>query len=275
MDRRFAGYLAIILVITTVSSLVAFQRSPREALRFLSHRTPASIVGGQQGTPSYSFDLMATRDVDGLVIRFEFLVRQTGIALVKPWNSTAGRKFEDMVQNVPRLYEIKNALHELGKSAGIEAYRVFEVESKEGKVVVMDFTEAMALLVGSEEIRDVYTVYAFDVDREGNVSVYGGCRDFFFRRGTVVQGIKIMLPSQTLCFGRVEGVGAAACRSVTDAPMGLVELERLRKGQRVGVRVALNSVYMFPHEGMIQLIETESSEGRGPVILERISGRSA
>ena len=137
----------------------------------------------------------------------------------------------------------------------------------------MDFTDAMSVLVGPDQLKGVYTLYAFDVAREGNVSVYGGCRDFFFRRDTVVRGIKITLPSETLCFGRVERVGAAVCRSMTDAPMGLVELPRLGKGQRIRVHVVLNSVHMFPHMGMIQLIETKSSGERGPVIIERISGR--
>ena len=268
------GFVAVILVITTTISLIAFERGPKEALQFLSHRTPNSIVGGQQGSPSYSFDLMATRDVDDLVIRFNFMARQTEIALKEPWNRSLGRDPEELIRNVPRIEKIKEALDAVANLTGAETYHVFQIGGQGRKIVTFDFTDAMLRLAGPRQMGSVYTVYAFEVDDKGNVSVYAGCRDFFFRRETAIQSIKIKTPSAVMCFAGVEGMGAPGCEPISDAPLGVVELARLKKGERVGVEVVLNSVYMFPHKGLLELITTESSEGRGPVIVETISGES-
>jgi len=272
LDRRLFGFISIIIVTSTIVSITVFQVREEEHVRFLAHRTPENIPGGRPGAPSYSLDLMAVRPVPDLLVKVNFLVKLLAIPLEKPWNETEARSFEDLVSNVPRLRDLKGALDKLASELGYDTYEVFNFARGGEKLYVIDLTDSMERLAGREQLKTIYTLYAFDVDEYGNVSVYGGYRDFFFRRDTVIQQVKYSTPNRTVCFGSEAGA-SSGCLPVSEAPTGVIRLSDLKRGDRFHLQVVLDTKHMFGHSGIIELIRTQTGYGEGPSLMEKIGGK--
>ncbi len=274
VDRRLAGFLAIILVITTLVSFLTFGIREKEVVRVLAQRTPSDIPGGVPGSPSYSIDLMAVRDLPDLVVRFHFLVNLS-VPLVKPWNETTGRSLEDMIANVPRFRETKAFLDSMqAQLGGQPTYQVFELELG-GKMYLFDFTDAMAALAGEEILGSVYTVYALLVGEGGRVSTFCGYRDFFFSRNTVISSIRYTSPRESICFKSKSAPGEEPCASIAEAPFGMLHFHDLSAGERVHLEVTLDTLYMFGHAGIIQFVTTETGFGAGPMAINWIGAKSS
>lgn len=273
VDRRLVGFMAIILVITTILSFLIFRVGEKDVAKILAQRTPSDIPGGVPGSPSYSLDVMAVRDLPDLVIRFNFLV-SLSVPLVKPWNETAGRKFEDMIANFPRLKEIRTFLDSMQTQLGGEpTYKILQFELG-GTMYLFDFTDAIAAVAGEDTITTVYTMYAFIVGSEGTVSVFGGYRDFFFSRDTVISRITYTSPKESMCFRSKAAIGEEACSTIDEAPVGILHLHDLAAGQKMHMEVTLDTFYMFGHGGIIQMISVETGYGPGPITLKWIGSRT-
>jgi hypothetical protein len=279
VERRLVGYLAIILVITTLIALLVFQVSEDEVVRILASRTPDNVPGGRPGSPSYSIDLMSVQDVPDLVIELSFIQNITRMPLVKLWNETTSREYEDMLANVPRLSNIIKHLENAAAALGVESLvDEYEIEKADRKLYVIDLTDAIIAFAGEETLRTVYTVYAFNVYPDGHVSVFGGYRDFFLYRRSyfldktfVVGEIKIQTPTESHCFRSEDAQGGlGSCNSVLDAPIGRLKATDLSSGDRVHIEVTLNTINMFGHSGILEVITTETGHGPGPSIVEWI-----
>ncbi len=276
VDRSLAGYVAIIIVITSVLTGIVFQVKQEEAVTVLAKRMPENIPGGRPGTPSYSFDLMATREVPELVVRSYFLVNLTNPQLMRPWNETEGRTLHDLIENLPRTSGAKAFLDRLSALTGnISGYRFFEVEPKSGRrLLVFDFTDAMEALAGPQRLGSLYTIYAFEPRPSGNVTVYAGLRDFFFRREKVISEIRYSSPSGQACYRSKEAVALGECNQISDAPVGILKFKDLRPGDKVHVEVRLSTLHMFGHRGLLHIVTTQTGYGPGPVISEFIGSRA-
>lgn len=274
VDRRLVGFMASILVITTILSLLIFRVGEKDVVKILAQRTPSDIAGGVPGSPSYSIDLMAVRDLPDLVVRLHFLVNLS-VPLVKPWNETTGRKLEDLVANFPRLEEIRTFLDSMRTQLGGEpTYRILELE--QGRAMYLfDFTDTMAAITGQDTLTTVYTMYAFIVGDEPSVSVFGGYRDFFFSRDTVISAIKYTSPKESVCFRSKSTTGEETCLTIGEAPVGILHLHDLAAGERMHLEVTLDTLYMFGHGGIIQMVTTETGFGPGPTTLKAIGARSS
>ena len=279
VDRRLVGYVAIILVITTIIALLIFQVREDEVIRILATRTPDNIPGGRPGSPSYSIDLMAVKDVPDLLIRLHFMVNISSMPILKPWNETTGREYEDLIANVPRLTDLRAHLNDVSASMGVESLITeYEIERPDRKLFILDLTEAIIAFAGEETLRTVYTVYAFNVNPDGHVSVFGGYRDFFLYSGSfslqktsIIGEIKYTTPTESTCFrSRDFPGGLGTCGPVLSAPIGKLGFEDLSSGERVHIEVTLNTVNMFGHGGILEVITTETGHGPGPSVVEWI-----
>lgn len=278
-DRRLIGFLAIILVITTLIALTVFRVGEDEVVRILASRTPDNIPGGRPGSPSYSIDLMAVKEIPDLLIRLHFLHNLTSIDLIMPWNETTGREFEDLIANVPRLTALRAHLDSAEGATGVESLvHEYEIDRADRRLMIFDLTDAMAAFGGDETLRTVYTVYAFNINPDGQVSVFGGYRDFFLYsrsfsldRNPIIQEISYTTPSGSTCFRSGEAPGGrGGCGDVFEAPVGKLRVEDLSAGDRVSLQVTLDTINMFGHSGILEIITTETGYGTGPSIAEWI-----
>ncbi len=273
-DRRLIGFVATILVVTTLVTALMFQIREEEAVRFLAVRTPSDIPGGVPGSPSYSFDILAAKETPDLVIRSYFLFKLVEPVLDKRWNETSGREMDDLIANYPRLRETRQQLEALAEQAGIgSAYSIYEV-GEGRKLKVLDFTDAIEAISGRTALLTTYTIYAFEVDQHGNVSIYAGYRDFFFDRNRLIAQIRYSTPSESRCFVGKEAVGVQGCGSVNDIPIGILHFSDLASGQKCHVEVTLNTMYMFGHRGLVRIVRTETGHGPGPTLVDWIGARS-
>jgi hypothetical protein len=279
VDRRLVGFIAIILVITTLIALLIFQVSEDEVVRILASRTPDNVPGGRPGSPSYSIDLMAVQDLPDLVVELSFMQNITSMPLVKLWNETTSREYGDMLANVPRITNIMKHLENVAASMGMESLiKEYEIEKADRKLYVIDLTDAIIAFAGEETLRTVYTVYAFNVYPDGHVSVFAGYRDFFlYRRAyfldkTLIVGeIKIQTPTESLCFRSEDAPGGlGSCTPLLDAPIGRLKTKDLSSGDRVHIEVTLNTINMFGHSGILEVVTTETGHGTGPSVVEWI-----
>lgn len=279
VDRRLVGFLAIIMVITTLIALTVFRVGEDEIVRILASRTPDNIPGGRPGSPSYSLDLMAAKEIPDLIIRLHFLHNLTNIYLIRPWNETTGREFEDLIANVPRLTTLRMHLYAAAQATGAESLvDEYEIERADRRLMILDLTDAIAAFGGEETLRTVYTIYAFNINPDGQVSVFGGYRDFFLysrsfslNRRPIVQEISYTTPSGSTCFRSGEAPGGrGSCGRVLDAPVGKLRVEGLAASERVSLQVTLDTINMFGHSGILEVITTETGYGMGPSIAEWI-----
>jgi len=271
VDRRLVGFLSIILVVATIVSILVFSPGERERIRVLASRTPERISAASPGSPSYSFELMAARDLPYLVVETHFLARAWPATLI-PWSETAGRGAMDLVGNVPRLAEIKRFLEMLGGLVGLESpYSVLDFDIDDRRIVLFDFSDAVGAMAGQDRIDDQYTAYAFILDDQDTVSIYAGYRDFFFGRDTVIAEVRYQGPGVSECFGIRGVVGSTdASRRVADAPMGRIRLDDLEQNDRVRVDVGLDTSRMFGHSGLLQLVTTDTGFGFEPSVVSLI-----
>jgi hypothetical protein len=273
------GYVAIILVITTLIALLMFQVSKDEVIRILSSRTPDNIPGGRPGSPSYSIDMISVQNLPDLVIQLNFLRNLTALPLVKLWNETTSWEYEDMIANVPRLVDLKTSLDTAADIMGVESlYEEYTIEEADRKLYILDLTNAIIAFAGAETQRTVYTVYAFNVNPDGHVSVFGGYRDFFLyssnffvNRKSIIGEIEITTPTETKCF-RSEEIpgGMGSCLPIFEAPIGQLRIKDLSPDDRIHLEVTLNTINMFGHSGIIEVITTETGHGPGPSVVEWI-----
>jgi hypothetical protein len=279
VDRRIIGYVAIILVITTLIALFVFQVGEDELIRILASRTPDNIPGRRPGSPSYSIDLIAVQDLPDLFIQLNFLQNLTKIPLLKLWNETTSREYNDMVANVPRLANLKTHLDMVAGTIGVESlYDEYEIEKTDRKIYVLDITDAIIAFAGAETQRTVYTVYAFNVGPGGKVSVFGGYRDFFLYarsfyldRKPIVGEIQLTTPTETKCFRSEEIPGEmGSCQRIFEAPIGKLKIRNLSTDDRINIKVTLNTINMFGHSGILEVVTTETGHGSGPSIVEWI-----
>jgi len=274
VDRRLIGFMAIILVITTILSFLIFRVGEKDVVKVLAQRTPSDIPGGVPGSPSYSIDLMAVRDLPDLVVRLQFLVNLS-VPLVKPWNETTGRELEDLIANFPRLNEIRTFLDSMQTQLwGEPTYKVLQLE--QGRAMyLLDFTDTMAALAGQDTLTTVYSMYAFIVGDGPSVSVFGGYRDFFFSRDTVISSIKYTTPEESTCYRSKSAIGEETCATIAEAPVGILHLHDLAAGERMHLEVTLDTLYMFGHGGIIQIVTTETGFGAGPMTLNMIGAKAS
>lgn len=276
VDKRFIGFLAIILIVTTMISMIFFQIEEVEEVQVLARRTPENIPGGRPGTPSYSFDLMAVRDLPDLLVRCHFLVKIKDPILDKLWNETDGREVENLIANVPRISRILSRLDGLGDELGEEStYETFEIEDRDRKLFVIDFTNTIAALAGEEQLKSQYTLYAFELDEYGNVSLFGGYRDFFFRRDTVINEIRYSTQTQSWCYQSERATGKGeTCWPVSEAPMGKIHLTDLPESGKMHLEVTIDTQNMFGHSGIIRIVETDTGYGPGPMMVDWIGAKA-
>jgi hypothetical protein len=279
VDRRFVGYVLIILVITSIISALIFRGGGEEEVRFLSSRIPDDVPGGRPGSPSYSLDILVARDLPDLIVRLQFLVNLTGMPLARPWNETDDRSFEGLVNNVPRIRELMERIDALEDGFGLGSlYEVYELDMPDRKLHVIDFSAMMAGLAGEGQLRSIYTLYAFSVSSEDVVSVLGGYRDFFVQRGdfattgySVISEVRYREPSGVACFRSEEAPPSdEECGKLLDAPVGLLRFTDLSADESVHIEVTLNTIRMFGHSGIIQIVTTETGYGPGPSLAKRI-----
>jgi len=140
---------------------------------------------------------------------------------------------------------------------------------------LLDFTDTMAALAGQDTLTTVYTMYAFIVGDGPSVSVFGGYRDFFFSRDTVISCIKVTSPKESMCFRSKAAVGEETCATIGEAPVGILHLHDLAAGERMHLEVTLDTLYMFGHGGIIQMVTTETGFGAGPMTLNTIGAKSS
>jgi hypothetical protein len=282
MDRRFVGYVLIILVITTVISALIFRGGAEEEVRILSSRTPDDVPGGRPGSPSYSLDILAARDLPDLIIRFHFLVNLTGMPLSSPWNETDDRSFQGLVDNVPLIQELIENLDAIQDSYGLGSlYEIYELEMPDRILHVIDFSGMMAALAGDAQLRTLYTLYAFSISSEDVVSVLGGYRDFFVYRGdfattgyNVISEIHYRDPSEFVCFRSDEAPPSdEECGKLPDAPVGVLRFADLSADESVHIEVTLNTLQMFGHSGIIQIVTTGTGYGPGPTLARWIGAK--
>jgi hypothetical protein len=267
VDRMFVGFVAIILVVTTLIAMFIFQVREDEHIRILASRTPDNVPPRKPGSLSYSIDLMAVKNIPDLVVRLHFLANTSTMPLVKPWNETTARELEDLVSNVPGLAEIKAQLGNAATAMGVESLvQEYEIERADRKLLIVDLTEAIKAFIGKEPRRTVYTLYAFNIDPAGGVSFFRGYRDFFLYP---VQEIKYSTQTESLCF-RSESVpgGLGTCGPLIKAPTADLRFGDLSAGERVHLEVTLSTMGMFAHRGLLQIVTTETGHRQGPDIVE-------
>lgn len=281
-DRRFVGYVLIILVITTVISALIFRGGAEEEVRILSSRVPDDVPGGRPGSPSYSLDILAARDLPDLVVRFHFLVNLTGMPLSRPWNETDDRSFQGLVDNVPRIKELMENIDALEDGFGLGSlHEIHELEMPDRTLHVIDFSGMMAALAGDAQLRTLYTLYAFSVSSEDVVSVLGGYRDFFVHRGdfattgySVISEVRYRDPSGQVCFRSDEAPPSdEECGKLLDAPVGVLHFADLSADESVHIEVTLNTIRMFGHSGIIQVVATQTGYGPGPTLAKWIGAK--
>ena len=267
VDRRFIGFVAIILVATTLIAMFIFQVKEDEYIRILASRTPDNIPPRKPGSLSYSIDLMAVKKVPDLVVRLHFLANTSAMSLMKPWNETTSHELDDLISNVPGLSEIKAQLENAATTMGVESLvQEYEIERADRKLLIVDLTEAVKAFTGKEPRRTVYTLYAFNIDPAGHVSFFRGYRDFFLYS---VEEIEYTTQTKSLCFRseRAPG-GLGTCDSILNSPTGELKFGNLSSGERIHLEVTLNTLGMFAHQGLLQIVTTETGHGPGPVIVE-------
>jgi hypothetical protein len=275
IDRGLLGFICIILVVATVLSILVFSHEDKDSIRVLASRTPANIAGSRPGTPSYSFEMMATRDLPDVVVKTFFLVRSSPPVSV-PWADLSNVGVVELIGNVPRLSEIKARLDNLTAASGLEApYNILQFEPELGGVLhLFDFTDAVEAIAGADQIDDQYTAYAMLVDEGGRVTIYAGYRDFFFRRSSVITEVSYWTGNVSRCFRsrRAQGM-LGSCETMANAPMGIIHLRDVVRNQRLRVDVSLDTYNMFGHSGILQIVTTETGMERGPSIINLIGSR--
>jgi hypothetical protein len=281
MDRRLVGFIALILVITTMISVALFRVEEEEPVRLLSHRTPQSIPGGRPGSPSYSFDVIATKALPDLILRCHFLRKLEDIPLAKGWNETQGREPDDLIANAPRVRHLRAALENLSTDMDSDSYRMLEIDREgSGYLVLFDFTDSAEILAGEEKLHTIYTAYGFEVKADGNVSVYAGYRDFFFDKDRIVTEIRMSteVPGAKLgssCYRSEKAPGGMGdCQAISDSPVGILRFQEVSKDQKIHVEVTLNTQPMFGHRGLLQVITAETGYGYEPMLVQNIGWRA-
>ena len=246
-------------------------------MRILASRTPSDIPGSRPGSPSYSFEMMATKDLPDLIIDTYFLVR-TWPTTSRSWGEVEGRETLDVLGNIPRLSAIMQGLDRLGELFGQDPpYATYELDAAGGaKLHVFDFTDAIGSLGGQDCLDDQYTIYVVMIDDRDQFRVYAGYRDFFFRRETVITEVDYQAPGVSECFRSSRAIGGvASCKPITDAPMGNIHLTDLETNDRIRVDVDLDTSEMFGHSGLLQLVTTETGYGPGSFMVNVIGTKSS
>ncbi len=276
MDRPLTGFIAIILIITTITSVIIFNVEDEEPVRLLSHRTPKNIPGRRPGSPSYSLDVMVTQDLPRILIKTHFLEKLENLQLAQPWNETEARSLEGLVENVPVLAALSAEMEVLSRRMNASTHEVIKTRAGgETKLYFIDFTDSMAIIAGESQLPTTRSIYAFQVDPQGSVSIYGGYRDFFFMREEVISEIRYQLPSQYLCFRSEDAPGGMdGCQPVLESPVGIIEVEDIHPDEKVHLEVTLNTQQMFGHKGIIQLVTVETGHGRFPIIADYIGPKA-
>jgi hypothetical protein len=278
VDRRPVGFVAIILVVTTIATVFIFQIEEQENVEILARRTPENIPAGQPGSPSYSFDLMAVEDLPDLVVRVHFLYKLKEPVLVVPWNETEGSDIETLMSNVPRIVSLRESVEKAASNFGQEnVFETFELRGPgEKKVLFVDFTDTIEAFSGEAELKTIRSLFAFEIDRYGNVSVYAGVRDFFFNRDTAITEIRYSYQAEDLCFRSARVMDSAtSCDQVGGAPTGRIHLRDLSASDTLHVEVTIDTMNMFGHSGLIMLLTTDTGDGPGPREVSWIGARSS
>jgi len=268
MDRRLAGTLAISVVLSTMISLQILPRTEDEPAKVVVNAFPQNLPWGRHGTPRFVTDVVTTRNLPDLILRYSVLKR-VHPALLHPWNETSLPP-EELWKNVQILEEMSKWLDRC-TDEGLELPVAEEqIDVEQGKVrgdlYVLDYTDAFKTMgAGPGQLNGTSTVWAFLIDPSGNISTFAGIRDFFFERLRLVYSFEISDEHGSASFvsDRVpEELRRGAMGIGLIPPEGTIHAKDLTAGARIHVLFQTMSERMFVHEGILQLIEIETGYGR-------------
>jgi len=257
-DRSLVGLLAIALVVATMITGLTFQIKGEDYIHVLTRSVPETVQCQSQETKYHSIDFMVTDDLPDIVIRCEFLYRPPDRVPWQPWGEVGPGQRE----------VILGMLDQLGSTVGVKLYSTDLIEEEGRTMEVIDFTDAMGLLVGEEMVKDYNTVYALEETEDGNISFYRGVRDFFFERDSCLSRIKLVRRGETIIYGGEEANGDG--RPLDDAIPGKIRLQDLASGEKIHLEVEAELQWMPCQHGVIRLLRIDTGHGKGSLILDRI-----
>ncbi len=260
-DRRLIGLLAIVFIITTVITGITFNIKEPEYIQFLARFTPEIMQCGPRDTTYHSFDFMVTKDLPDIVIRCGFLYKPPVPCMGSPWGKRGAEQ--------KRI--IEGFLETLQKDQSTTIYQTYEIEGKGGTLHIIDFTEAMATLVGEDMIKNYDTIYALEEDENGNLSFYRGVRDFFFNSDATITEIKYSRRGMTTIY-RSEDAQAEGEEypPISEAPIGKIRMQNLSSSEKIHFEISMGMQYMPCHNGVIRIVRVDTGYGQGEPILDRI-----
>ena len=259
-DRSLVGLLAIALVVATVITGLTFQIKEEEHIHVLTRSVPETIQCQSQETKYHSIDFMVTDDLPDVVIRCEFLYRPPDRVPWKPWGEV-GPGQRDVILGM---------LDQLGSTVGVKLYSTHMVEEGGRTMEVIDFTDAMGLLVGEEMVKDYNTIYALEETENGSISFYRGVRDFFFERDSCLSRIKLVRRGETVVYGGDEGDENGDGLSLNEAIPGKIRMQDLKSGEKIHLEVEVELQWMPCQHGVIRLLRIDTGHGEGSLIVDRI-----
>jgi hypothetical protein len=269
VQRQLVGLTAIILVATTLTTMLIFESGEEEAVRVVASRNPDKVAGSP-GSPSYSLDFMAVRELPDLIIRLHFLSKIGNPVLDRPWNETTGRSPEDMCANYLTLGTIKTFLDDLSAQLGEPTYEVLEFNDT--GLMVIDLTKTIVALGAEDQLTTLSTMYAFDPDSEGDITIYAGYRDFFVGRDRSITEIKYSTRSEATCF-KSERVGGSGCLDIEDAPFGTIRLRDLPADEIASLEVNLDALHVSTRMDLLRIVRTATGYGPGPLLVDWLGAK--
>jgi hypothetical protein len=264
MDRRLAGILTMVVILSTVISIVLFNFGPEELIQVLVNKYPDEIMRGGYGRPRFILDLVSTTSLPDVLVEYSILVK-TDPLLVRPWNQTDATELEmdELTDNIPLLSETISRFDRCARQ-GLDLpieFRgeVIEYNGSRANIYIYDFTDAyMALGLGLGQLNTTDTVWVIIVDDLGRVNTYSGIRDFFFDRLGIIYSFEIGDGKGTESFAspRMPPELRGKSPDLGMAPLfGTIHRRDVGKGDRIHILFEIMAERIFPNEGFIQLIE--------------------
>ena len=258
-DRGLVGLLAIALVVATVITAITFQVKGDEYVHLLTRSVPETIQCQSQETKYHSLDFMVTQDLPDIVIRCMFLYRPPDRYPWQPWDQVGPGQKE----------VIANLLDQLSPSGENPLYQTYTLEEDDRTIEIIDFTDAMGLLVGEEMVKNYNTIYAIEKSESGAISFYRGVRDFFFERDVCITEVKVTRRGETVIFSGEDDRKDVAL-PLEQALPGKVRLQDLIAGEKIHVEVEVELQWMPCQHGVIRLFRIDTGHGEGSPIIDHI-----
>jgi hypothetical protein len=135
---------------------------------------------------------------------------------------------------------------------------------------VVDFTDAMAMLVGEEMVKNYNTIYALEEFDNGSFAFYRGVRDFFFERDSCITKVKIVRRGEATIYEGGGGDESSDALPLEELVPGKIRMQDLLSGEKIHLEVEAELQWMPCQFGVIRIFRIDTGYGEGSLVMDRI-----